>query len=403
MTDRRAFIRTTAGALAGIAILPDEVVLPHPGPRAPQRVGLIGAGRQGRAIIAELLKFPEVTIVAVCDTSPARLRTALERAPGSEGVSDYRALLGRADISAVIIATPTHLHRPIVIDAIAAGKHLYCEAPIAHTAEDARALADGAAGSKTVVAAGFQARSNPVYKRAQSFIGSDTLRDPVSLVAQANRKTSWRFPASEPGTDRAVNWRLDPDVSLGLAGEFGCQQFDVAAWMMGSGPARVSGRGSIRLHQDGRTVYDTVSAEMVWANGVAMQWSATLASSYGGQFETLHCVNAAIRTAWTHAWLFKEVDSPTQGWEVYATRQQFFNDEGIVLVADATKLAAQGRLKQGAMLAETPLFYAIADFMSAVSENKAPACTMASAARATIVGIRANEAIVRGSTLTIDY
>ena len=221
-------------------------------------------------------------------------------------------------------------------------------------------------------------------------------------MAQSNRKTSWRFPAGEAGSDRAVNWRLDPDVSLGLAGEIGAQQFDVAAWLVGGAPAKVSGRGAIRLHQDGRTVFDTVSAELVWANGVALQWSATLASSYGGQFEVLHCVNAAIRMAWTHAWLFKEVDSPTQGWEVYATRQQFFNDEGIVLVADATKLAAQGRLKQGAMLAETPLYYALADFLIAVSENKPPACTMADGARATILGIRTNEAILKSTTLTID-
>jgi predicted dehydrogenase len=279
---------------------------------------------------------------------------------------------------------------------------VYCEAPIAHTVEDAKALATVASGAKTVVAAGFQGRANPVYQRAAGFIGSDTLRDPVALVAQANRKTSWRFPASEPGTDRTVNWRLDPDVSLGLAGEIGAQQFDVATWLLGSAPARVSGRGAIRLHQDGRTVFDTVSAELIWANGVTMQWSATLASSYGGQYEVLHCVNAAIRLAWTHAWLFKEVDSPTQGWEVYATRRQFFDDEGIVLVADATKLAAQGRLKQGAMLSNTPLYYALADFLSAASDGKPPACTMADAALATIIGIRANEAILKATTLTID-
>ena len=399
---RRSFIRTTTGALAGIALLPDVPEGRSGRLPAPLRVGLIGTGRQGRAIIAELQKIPEVTIAAVCDTSASRLQTAVERAPGAEGIADYRALLGRADITAVIVATPTHLHRQIVLDTIQAGKHAYCEAPVAHTVDDARALAAAAEGVKTVVAAGFQGRANPVYKRAASFIGSDTLRDPVSLTAQANRKTSWRFPASEPATDRAVNWRLDPDVSLGLAGEIGAQQFEVAAWLMGSAPARVNGRGSIRLHQDGRTIFDTVSAELVWANGVAMQWGATLASSYGGQFETLHCVNAAIRLAWTHAWLFKEVDSPTQGWEVYATRQQFFNDEGIVLVADATKLAAQGRLKQGAMLAESPLYYALADFLIAASESRAPACGMADAARATIIGIRTNEAILKSTTLTID-
>jgi predicted dehydrogenase len=262
-------------------------------------------------------------------------------------------------------------------------------------------MADGSAGSKTAVAAGFLGRSNPLYRRAASFLGSDTLRDPVSVVAQSNRKTSWRFPANEAGTDRVVNWRLDPDVSLGLAGEIGAQQFDVASWFLGGAPARVTGRGAIRLHNDGRTVFDTVSAELVWANGVAMQWSATLASSYGGQFEVFHHVNAAMRLASTQAWLFKEVDSPQQGWEVYATRQQFFNDEGIVLVADATKLAAQGRLKQGAMLAESPLYYALADWLTAATEGRAPACPMADGVKATIIGIRTNEAIVSGKTVEL--
>ena len=57
--------------------------------------------------------------------------------------------------------------------------------------------------------------------------------------------------------------------------------------------------------------------------------------------------NASIKLAWTAGWMFKEADAPTQGWEVYANRQQYFNDEGITLIADATKLASQGKLKEG--------------------------------------------------------
>lgn len=400
-TDRRSFLRQATGALAGIALLPDPLpALPRRLP-APIGLGLIGAGRQGRAILAELARLPDVTMRAVCDTSPARLRLALERTPGAEGVSDYRAVLSRGDVQGVVVATPTHLHRAIVLDAIQAGKHVYCEAPIAHTVEDAGAMAAAAAAARSVVAGGFPARANPVYRRAASFIGSDTLRDPVSLVAQSNRKTSWRFPASEPGTDRAVNWRLDPEVSLGLAGELGSHQFDVAAWFLGGPPARITGRGSIRLHADGRAVFDTGSAELVWANGVAMQWSATLASSFAGQVEVLHCVNAAIKLAGTHAWLFKEVDAPTQGWEVYATRQQFHNDEGIVLVADATKLAAQGRLREGAGLPQSPLYYALEDFCAAATEGRAPACGMAAAAQATTLGILANRAITSGNVVEV--
>ncbi len=400
-SDRRSFLLQTAGALTGLSLLPD--VLPAVPARlaAPLSLGLIGAGRQGRAILGELAQLPDVTIAAVCDTSPARLRIAQERAPAAAAFAEYRELLARNDVQGVLVATPTHLHRAIVADAVQAGKHVYCEAPIAHTVDDTRALAALAAGARTTVAAGFQARANPVYRRAASFLGSDTLRDPVSLYAQANQKTSWRFPAPDPGTGRAANWRLDPAVSTGLAGELGSHQFDVAAWFLDGLPERITGRGAIRLHADGRTVFDTVQAELVWPGGVSLQWNATLAGSFGGQYEVLHFQNAAMKLAWTHAWLFKEVDSPTQGWEVYATRQQFFNDEGIVLVADATKLAAQGRLKEGAGLPQTPLHYALADFCAAAVEGKPPACDMAAAARATILGILANQAITTGAPVTV--
>jgi predicted dehydrogenase len=401
MTDRRSFLLHAAGSLAGISLLPDLAVASPPRLGAPRRVAIIGAGRQGRAIVAELQKLPDVTIPVLCDTSPGRLKTSLERAPGAEGVADYRAVLARADIDAVVVATPTHLHRQVALDAIQAGKHLYLEAPIAHTLEDVRLIAAAAAAAKQVAYAGFQGRANPVYQRAFSFVGSDTLRGAVSLYAQSHRKTSWRFPAAEPGSEQAVNWRLDPAVSLGLAGELGAQQFDVALRYLGRLPTRISGHGTVRLHLDGRKVPDTALATLYWEDGVALQWQATLASSFGGQFEVLHAENAAIKTAWTHAWLFKEVDAPTQGWEVYATRQQIGNDEGIVLLADATKLDAQVERKRGEGLPYPSLYYALADFLACVDAGRKATVSIADAARATALGILTNQAIVTGTTVPV--
>jgi len=170
---------------------------------------------------------------------------------------------------------------------------------------------------------------------------------------------------------------------------------------MGRPPRQIIGHGAIRLYSDGRKVPDTVQATLLWDNGVAMQWQATLANSFGGAYEVIHCVNAAIKTAWTHAWLFKETDSPTQGWEVYATRQQYFNDEGIVLVADATKLAAQGALKKGAGLPYPPLHYALADFLTCVTEAKPATSSLADGARATSLGILANRAITTGEVVPV--
>jgi predicted dehydrogenase len=401
--DRRAFITQTMGALSGLALLPSPaLLLPRLQAQAqPIKVGLIGTGRQGRAILTELAKIPQVEVAALCDRSASRVESAKARAKSAETFTDHKAMLDkRADVTAIIVATPTHLHRAIVQDVIAAGRHVFCESPLASTVEDCQAMATAAAGVKTVCHAGFQGRSNPTYRRAQPLARSE-LRDTVSMFAQSHRKTSWRFPAGEDETDAQANWRLDPAVSVGLAGELGAQQIDVINWCRGSLPVRVSGRGAVRAHKDGRTVADTIGVDLAWDDGVTMRYEATLANSHGGQFEMIHGINGSIRLAWTHAWLFKEADAPTQGWEVYATRQQVLDQEGIVLIANATQLAEQGQLQSGIGLPHPSLYYALMDFLKSVTEGAPVACSFRDGARSSIVGILANKAVVSGETVQI--
>jgi predicted dehydrogenase len=222
------------------------------------------------------------------------------------------------------------------------------------------------------------------------------------MSAQHHRKTSWRFPGADAAAEREANWRLDEDVSTGLAGEVGAQQFDVIHWFRGGRyPVRAQGRGGIRLHKDGRTVPDSIEVDLFWDDGLALRYQATLANSYGGQHEMLYGGQGAMRLAWTHGWLFKEADAPTQGWEVYATRQEAFGQEGIMLVADATKLAAQGLLKAGVGLQHPSLYYALADFVASVTAGQPVRCTLAEGARASIVGILANQAVLSGEPVTI--
>jgi len=400
---RRTFVVQTAGSLAGIALLPDRSAT---GPRwlpEPKAVALVGVGRQGRAIVAELLKIDGAKLVALCDIHPARVKAGLERAAGIEGFQDHRSLLDkRRDLDAVIVATPTHLHPGIVTDALQAGRHVYCEAPLAHTLEDAKAIAAAAQRSNRIFMAGFQGRSNPVYQLARTFARTDAVRSLVSMYAQYHREASWRFPAANAVEDKTANWRLDPEVSLGLAGEVGAQQFDVVQWFKGGRPARITGRGAVLFHQDGRKVPDTVQADLVWPDHATLHFEATLANSFGGQHEVLHGVNGAIKLAWTHGWMFKEADAPTLGWEVYALRQQFHSDEGIILIAEATKLAAQGQLKAGVGLPYSPLYYALGDFLKSVTFPNVPVpCTAADGLRATALGILANRAIVTGETVEV--
>ncbi|RMH10203.1 MAG: gfo/Idh/MocA family oxidoreductase [Planctomycetota bacterium] len=401
-TDRRSFLTRSAGALAGLSILPSDIFafdFRSAGPR----VAIIGAGRQGRAIMGELGKTEGVEIVALCDVDERRLQAGLRRTSNAQGFGSVVELLeGAGALDAVFIATPTHTHRQVAQACIAAGVNVYCEAPMEATIEDAAALARAARSSGAIFQVGLDARSNPVYQLARSFFRSDAVRDLVSVHAQHHRKTSWRTPASDPAREKALNWVLDPQVSLGLPGEWGTHQFDTVCWFTGRYPVSVRGTGSIRLHNDGRELADTIQCSLLFDRGEAMSYNATLANSYGGRFETLFGTNAAIKLAGTHAWMFKEADAPTQGWEVYANRQQFHNDEGITLIAGATKLAEQGKLQEGVGLPHPPLYYALGDFLKSVTEGAEVVCTADEGYRSTVVGICAARAVRTGEEVTID-
>lgn len=402
--DRREFLFTTAGGLAASVFTP-ALAFARPTIRAsaPVQLAVIGVGRHGRAILGELATIPECAIAAVCDSDDSRLQAALRRAQGVKGYASAAELLSKESaVEAVVIATPTHLHKDIALEALKAGKHVFVETPLAHTLDDLTAMADAAKRSTKTVAAGFQGRANPVYSLARSFFKAGALRELASLRAQNNKKTSWRTPGSTPERDRELNWHLDPALSLGLIGELGSQQFDVYHWFLGRHPVAARARGELRLHKDGREVADTVACELVFDDGLVLDWSCTLANSYEGRYETFHGAMAAIKLAWTHGWMFKEADAPTAGWEVYANRQQFHNDSGITLIADATKLAAQGKLQEGVGLPYTSLYYSLADFVKAVAEKAPPACSLSDAARTTAVAIKAHEALRSRAEVAID-
>src|SRR5436309_1089783 len=107
----------------------------------PVNCAVIGCGQWGREIITELGRQSRANLVAICDSYPAYLKRGGNAAPKAQKVADYRQTLENKDVHAVVVATPTHLHKQIVLDALQAGKHVYCEAPLAHTVEDARAIA----------------------------------------------------------------------------------------------------------------------------------------------------------------------------------------------------------------------------------------------------------------------
>ena len=401
--DRRTFLSHAAGGVAAMALVPNLSAFGGFSGADGLRVGVIGAGRQGREIIAELARIAGVTVSAICDSDERRLQSGLRRSSTAKGYASVSEMLSSGTVDAVAVATPTHTHRAVGIECLKAGVHVYLECPLAHTKEDCIALSEAARGAAGVIAAGLQGRSNPVYSLARGFFRSDSVRDLVSMRAQNHLKTSWITPSNDPVRKKALNWKLDPERSNGLAGEWGTHQFDVFNWYTGKYPTRVMGNGSVRFYRDDRTVADTINCMLMYEDGATLAYDATLANSYGGKHEVFLGSNAAIKLGWSHGWLFKESDAPTQGWEVYANRQQFHKDEGITLIAGATKLAEQGKLKDGVGLPNPSVYYALENWVKAIAEKDTPACSIDEAARATIVGIAANEAIVTGRPVHIDF
>jgi len=341
-----------------------------------QKVAVIGCGEWGREILKEL-SLVTVTdkntntvtkraeVVAVCDPYAVSLRRAKEAAPGAEGFTDYKKVLERKDLHAVLVATPTHKHKDIVLDALAAGKHVYCESPMANTIDDARSIAKAARENpRSYFQSGQLLRSHPHQAFLMGFVRSGAAGTPIKARAQWNKKTSWRRAAPNPEREKELNWRLDKEISLGLIGEIGIQQIDVVNWLWNKRPVAVTGFGNIAAYQDGRTTDDTVQAIYEYADGVTLDFSASLGTSFDSQYECIYGGDSTVLSRGNKAWMFKETDAPLLGWEVYARKEVFGNETGIALIANASKSTPAD--KGGNLDApnpEPPLHFALENFV----------------------------------------
>ena len=374
--NRRDFIRggsiaTLMSMLGGVELKAAEVPQDAPAKSSGPKVkcGVIGLGAWGREVVGTLQRQAEAQIVSLCDTYGVMLRRAATNAPGATAVDDYRKMLEDKSVQAVFVATPTHLHKDIVIEALQAGKHVYCEAPLATTVEDAQAIARAArdAGAQ-VFQPGLSLRSDPQRHFLLSFIRTGAIGKDVMARAQWHKKQSWRFTSANPDREKEINWRLSKENSLGLAGEIGIHHFDSMAWLQKDLPTAVTGFGSIIHWNDGREVPDTIQAVLEFPGGVQGMYDATLANSFDGDYELLLGSDAAVMMRGNKAWLFKEVDSPLLGWEVYARKEVFYKETGIALVANASKSTGTDENAEVAAYTNTPLAFALESFLANVNE-----------------------------------
>jgi predicted dehydrogenase len=260
------------------------------------------------------------------------------------------------------------------------------------------------AASKQVFQVGHLYRSEPTHRSVFQFIRSGALGKPVMARAQWHTKQSWRRASPNQERERAQNWRLDADVSTGLIGEVGLQQLDMAFWIMQALPTSVTGAGQVMLWDDGREVPDTIQTIFAFPNEARLIYDATLASSFDGEYDLYFGSASTIMLRDSKAWMFKEVDAPMLGWEVYARKDTFYKEQGIALVANATQLDAQNQDPAADdPNVETPLWYALKEFMDNINFGPyPPSAGYQEGYQAAVVAIKAHEAIMQNTTITFE-
>lgn len=298
--DRREFLGRSGRLAAGAALLStgfaaEARAARRIGPNERIGLGLIGCGSLGRDHhLANILRRDDFEVVAVCDVDAKHVARAAEMTGGRADVhADYRRVLDRKDVDAVMIVTPDHWHALPAIAACQAGKDVYCEKPLSLTIEEGRAMADAARRYGRVFQTGSQQRSSTLFHHACDLVRNGHIGTLKHIVASIGDGPTcdlepdatppahldwdaWLGPAPRvPYTEKRCHYtfRWFYDYSGGKVTDWGAHHLDIAQWANGSsqsGPVEVSATGSFPAHG----LYDTPTEfdiRYVYANGVTLQ------------------------------------------------------------------------------------------------------------------------------------
>jgi predicted dehydrogenase len=293
--NRRDFIKKIGFAGATIAVSAGSLlaeskksisILKRTNPLAPSQelnIALIGAGGMGTGDTNTALLHEGIKLLAVCDLYQGRLKRAKENwGDDIFTTTDYKEILKRKDIDVVIVGTPDHWHKQISIDALTAGKHVYCEKPMVHSVDEGLELINAWKKSGKVMMVGSQGMSSLGNEKAKELLADGAIGDinyaegfwarnsPVgawqyAIPKDASTKTvDWKRYISNT-TDREFDalrffrWRNYLDYGTGMSGDLFVHLFSSLHFITNSlGPNQISAMGGLRYWKDGREVPDVL-------------------------------------------------------------------------------------------------------------------------------------------------
>jgi predicted dehydrogenase len=247
------------------------------------QIALIGAGSQGMGDTNAAIQVPGVKLVAVADCYDGRLKRSKELwGDDVQTTRDYNEILARKDIDAVIIGTPDHWHKQASVDAMKAGKDVYCEKPMIHLYADGPEMIRAAQETKRILQVGSQRVSSIIYAKARELIQSGAIGQLNMVTAHWDRNSSigaWNYtvpPDASPETcdwqrflgtapkipynaEHFFQWRKWKAYGSGVAGDLFVHLFSGTHFITGSnGPVRGMATGALRFWKDGRDADDVM-------------------------------------------------------------------------------------------------------------------------------------------------
>ncbi len=251
------------------------------------RLGLIGLGNRGDQLIDAFRPHKDARFVALCDVYEPYIEYARQKVGGSPFCTgDYRRLIERKDVDAVVIATPDHWHALQCVEACLAGKDVYVEKPLSLTVSEGRRMCEVAEREKRVVQVGIHRRSLPLFAKAAELVRGGAIGK-VSICRAAHVSNEWPFgignpPDSDPPAGLDWDMWLGPapkvpynknrcfyrfrwfrDYSGGQLTNMGTHYLDLIQWAIGQDrPRRVVALGAKKVMEDSREIPDTM--EVLW-------------------------------------------------------------------------------------------------------------------------------------------
>lgn len=286
----------------------------RPAPNDRITVGMIGTGARAQQLIDAILHLPQAQIVGIVDAYTGRVERSLDRIGGSPKVyKTHHDLLADKGIDTVVIATPDHWHKQMIIESVKAGKDVYSEKPLTYRSSEGLEIMGAARASERIVQVGSQGISGSIAQKAKEIISSGKLGQVTMIRAAYNRNTAegaWVYPIPPDASPKTVNWdmflgpapkrpfslerffrwRCFADYSGGISTDLFVHLCTAIHYVMDAKmPARAVALGELYRWKE-REVPDTINAVLEYPEGFAVNLSSTFNNQLaegGGGFQIL--------------------------------------------------------------------------------------------------------------------